>query len=134
MNSPIPASAATAASAAAARPSVLQLAIKEKAALYAAYIPLFKDGGIFVPTPKDYALGDDVYLLLTLPQDPQRYPIAGKVGWVTPAGAGGNRTPGIGVRTTHWRSCANRPRTLTTSRGFPRSCRRSLAESLPPLT
>ena len=67
MNSPIPASAATAASAAAARPSVLQLAIKEKAALYAAYIPLFKDGGIFVPTPKDYALGDDVYLLLTLP-------------------------------------------------------------------
>lgn len=98
MNSPIPASAATAASAAAARPSVLQLAIKEKAALYAAYIPLFKDGGIFVPTPKDYALGDDVYLLLTLPQDPQRYPIAGKVGWVTPAGAGGNRTPGIGVR------------------------------------
>ncbi|WP_395024573.1 PilZ domain-containing protein [Comamonas odontotermitis] len=98
MNSPTPASAASAASAAAARPSVLQLAIKEKAALYAAYIPLFKDGGIFVPTPKDYALGDDVYLLLTLPQDPQRYPIAGKVGWVTPAGASGNRTQGIGVR------------------------------------
>ena len=43
-------------------------------------------------------MGDDVYLLLTLPQDPQRYPIAGKVGWVTPAGAGGNRTQGIGVR------------------------------------
>lgn len=94
MNSPTPASAA----AAAPRPSVLQLAIKEKAALYAAYIPLFTDGGIFVPTPKEYALGDDVYLLLTLPQDPQRYPIAGKVGWVTPAGSGGNRTQGIGVR------------------------------------
>ena len=93
MNSPTPASAA-----AGARPSVLQLAIKEKAALYAAYIPLFKDGGIFVPTNKDYALGDDVYLLLTLPQDPQRYPIAGKVGWVTPPGASGNRTQGIGVR------------------------------------
>ena len=93
MNSPTPASAA-----AGARPSVLQLAIKEKAALYAAYIPLFKEGGIFVPTNKDYALGDDVYLLLTLPQDPQRYPIAGKVGWVTPPGASGNRTQGIGVR------------------------------------
>ena len=93
MNSPTPASAA-----AGARPSVLQWAIKEKAALYAAYIPLFKEGGIFVPTNKDYALGDDVYLLLTLPQDPQRYPIAGKVGWVTPPGASGNRTQGIGVR------------------------------------
>ena len=97
MNSPTPATPATAA-AAGARPSVLQLAIKEKAALYAAYIPLFKDGGIFVPTPKEYALGEDVYVLLTLPQDPQRYPIAGKVGWVTPAGASGNRTQGIGVR------------------------------------
>ena len=97
MNSPTPATSASAA-AAGARPSVLQLAIKEKAALYAAYIPLFKDGGIFVPTPKEYALGEDVYVLLTLPQDPQRYPIAGKVGWVTPAGASGNRTQGIGVR------------------------------------
>lgn len=93
MNSPTPAPGT-----AGARPSVLQLAIKEKAALYAAYIPLFKEGGIFVPTPKDYALGDDVYLLLTLPQDPQRYPIAGKVGWVTPAGSSSNRTQGIGVR------------------------------------
>lgn len=79
------------------RPSVLQLALKEKGALYAAYIPLFADGGIFVATPRDFRLGDDVYMLLTLPEDTQRYPIAGKVGWVTPAGAGGNRTQGIGV-------------------------------------
>lgn len=65
--------------------------------MYAAYIPLFKEGGIFVPTTKEYQLGDDVYVLLTLPQDAQRYPIAGKVGWVTPARAGGSRTQGIGV-------------------------------------
>ena len=69
------------------RPSVIQLAIKEKAALYAAYIPLFEDGGIFIPTTRDYRLGDDVYVLLTLPDDPQRYPVAGKVAWVTPARA-----------------------------------------------
>ena len=80
------------------RPSVLQLALKEKGALYAAYIPLFADGGIFVATNREFRLGDDVYVLLTLPDDPQRYPIAGKVGWVTPAGAGGNRAQGIGVR------------------------------------
>jgi type IV pilus assembly protein PilZ len=61
------------------RPSVIQLAIKEKAALYAAYIPLFEDGGIFIPTTREYRLGDDVYVLLTLPDDPQRYPVAGKV-------------------------------------------------------
>ena len=80
------------------RPSVIQLAIKEKAALYAAFIPLFEDGGIFIPTAREYRLGDDVYVLLSLPADPQRYPIAGKVAWVTPARASGNRTQGVGIR------------------------------------
>ena len=80
------------------RPSVIQLAIKEKAALYAAYIPIFADGGIFIPTTRDYQLGDDVYVLLSLPDDLQRYPIAGKVAWVTPARAAANRTQGVGVR------------------------------------
>ncbi len=76
----------------------MQLAIKEKAALYAAYIPLFAEGGIFVPTQRDYRLGDDVYVLLTLPDDPQRYPVAGRVAWVTPERASGNRTQGVGIQ------------------------------------
>jgi type IV pilus assembly protein PilZ len=80
------------------RPSVIQLAIKEKAALYAAYIPIFSDGGVFIPTTRDYKLGDDVYVLITLPEDPQRYPVAGKVAWVTPARAAGSRTQGVGIR------------------------------------
>ncbi len=83
---------------ASARPSVIQLAIKEKAALYAAYIPLFTEGGVFIPSARDYKLGDDIYVLLTLPDDIQRYPVAGKVAWVTPARASGNRTQGVGVR------------------------------------
>lgn len=85
-------------SANAARPSVIQLSIKEKAALYAAYIPLFADGGIFIPSTRDYRLGDDVYVLLSLPDDPQRYPVAGKVAWITPAKASGSRTQGVGIR------------------------------------
>ena len=80
------------------RPTVIQLSIKEKAALYAAYIPLFTEGGIFVPSSREYKLGMDVYVLLTLPDDPQRYPIAGKVAWITPPGATGARTQGIGIR------------------------------------
>ena len=80
------------------RPSVMQLAIKEKAALHAAYIPFFAEGGIFVPTPREYRLGDDVYVLLTLPEDTQRYPVAGRVAWVTPARAGSNRIQGVGVQ------------------------------------
>jgi len=78
------------------RPSVMQLALKDKGTLYAAYIPWFAHGGIFIATTREYRLGDDVYLLLTLPDDLQRYPVAGKVGWITPAGAGTSEQ-GIGV-------------------------------------
>ncbi len=90
--------AAAAPAAAAARPSVIQLVFREKGALYAAYMPLFAEGGLFVPTTREYKLGEDIYLLLSLPEDPQRYPVAGKVGWITPANASGGRTQGVGVR------------------------------------
>ena len=84
--------------AAVARPSVIQLVFREKGALYAAYMPLFVEGGLFVPTTREYKLGEDIYLLLSLPEDPQRYPVAGKVGWITPANASGGRTQGVGVK------------------------------------
>lgn len=81
-----------------ARQGILSLAVKDKAQLYSAYMPYLKHGGIFVPTPKRYFLGDEVFLLLTLPESSERLPVAGKVVWVTPAGAQGNRTAGIGVQ------------------------------------
>ena len=90
--------AANAASAAVTRPSVIQLVFREKGALYAAYVSVFSDGGLFVPSTREYQLGDDIYLLLSLPGDPQRYPVAGKVGWITPANTSGGRTQGVGVR------------------------------------
>jgi len=79
------------------RPSVLSLAIKEKAALYAAYMPFLKNGGIFVPTNKPYKIGDEIYLILSLMDDTNKYPIAGTVAWITPAGANNNKAQGIGV-------------------------------------
>jgi type IV pilus assembly protein PilZ len=89
---------ASPANAAASRPSIVQLVIKEKSELYAAYIPLFKEGGIFLATAREYKLGDDIYLLLTLPGETQRHPVTGKVAWITPAHASGNQAQGIGVR------------------------------------
>ncbi len=81
-----------------ARPSVIQLVFREKGALYAAYMPLLTDGGLFVPTNRNYQLGEDIYLLLSLPDDVNRHPVAGKVAWITPANASGGRTQGVGVR------------------------------------
>src|SRR3989344_9583474 len=43
----------------AARPGVLSLTIKDKNALYAAYMPYVKGGGIFVPSSRAYRLGEE---------------------------------------------------------------------------
>lgn len=80
------------------RPSMLSLNINSKSALYAAYMPFLTHGGIFVPTPKSYALGDEVFMLLQLMDDPTRHPVAGAVVWITPHGCQGGKTQGIGVQ------------------------------------
>ncbi|MCX7209740.1 MAG: PilZ domain-containing protein [Burkholderiales bacterium] len=80
------------------RPAVLSLTIRERAALYAAYMPFLHNGGLFVPTTKSCHLGDEIFLLLSLMQDEHRYPVAGKVVWITPAGVGHNRTQGVGLQ------------------------------------
>lgn len=81
-----------------ARPSVLSLNINSKSALYAAYMPFIANGGIFVPTPKPYRLGDEVFVLLQLMDDPTKHPVAAKVVWVTPNGAQGAKTVGVGLQ------------------------------------
>ncbi len=89
------------------RNGILSLTIKDKAVLYSAYMPFLADGGLFVPTNKPYSLGDEVFMLLTLMDEPEKIPIAGKVVWVTPRGAQGNRTAGIGVQFSEQDAAAN---------------------------
>lgn len=81
-----------------ARPGVLSLTIKDKSALYAAYMPFVKGGGIFIPSNRPYKLGEEVFMLLTLMDSKEKVPVAGHVIWITPRGAQGSRTAGIGVR------------------------------------
>jgi type IV pilus assembly protein PilZ len=82
------------------RPGVLSLNIRERTALYAAYMPWVEGGGIFIPTSRPYKLGDVVFMLLSLMDDANRLAVQGKVVWVTPAGVQGNRAQGIGVQFT----------------------------------
>jgi len=82
----------------AGRQGILNLAIKEKSALYAAFMPGVNNGGLFIPTTKDYNLGDEVFMLLTLMGNNEKLPVAGKVIWITPEGAQGNKTAGVGVQ------------------------------------
>ena len=80
------------------RQGILSLTIRDKSALYAAYMPFIKGGGLFIPTKKSYQLGEEVFMLLTLMDETEKIPVAGKIVWITPPGAQGNRAAGIGVQ------------------------------------
>ena len=77
---------------------ILSLTIKDKAVLFAAYMPFVRHGGLFIPTSRNYQLHDEVFMLLQLMEEPDKLPVAGKVVWVTPKGAQSNRVAGIGVQ------------------------------------
>lgn len=80
------------------RPSVLSLSITSKSALYAAYMPFIVNGGLFVPSNRRYLIGDEIFLLLQLMDDPAKHPVAAKVVWMTPEGAQSGKTPGVGLQ------------------------------------
>lgn len=82
----------------AARQGILSLSIKDKNALFAAYMPFVKNGGLFIPTKREYEMGEEVFMLLNLMEETERLPIAGKIIWKTPVGAEGYRAAGIGVQ------------------------------------
>lgn len=82
---------------AASKPGVLSLAIKEKAALFTAYMPYIKGGGLFIPTNKNFKIGDEVFMLLSLIDDPVKLKVVGKVVWISPAPHNG-RPQGVGVQ------------------------------------
>ncbi len=70
-------------------------AFRDRESLYMAYMPFLINGGIFVPCHRDCELGDEIFLLLSLPDDEHRYPVAGRIAWITPPGSA--RVEGIGV-------------------------------------
>jgi type IV pilus assembly protein PilZ len=85
------------------QPGILTMDIADKAALYAVYMPFIRNGGLFIPAQQNndrehYSLGDEVFLLLNLAELGERLPVAGKVVWVTPPGAQGQRQAGIGIQ------------------------------------
>ncbi|MGR9105346.1 MAG: PilZ domain-containing protein [Gammaproteobacteria bacterium] len=80
------------------RQGILSLTIKDKAALYAAYMPFVANGGLFIPTKREYQLGEEVFMLINLIDETDRLPVAGKIIWITPSGAEGYRATGVGVQ------------------------------------
>ncbi len=81
-----------------AHTGVLAITIRDKNALYASYMSFVKGGGLFVPTARAVRLGDELILLLTLMDETEKLPVAGKVVWITPKGSQNGKVAGFGVQ------------------------------------
>lgn len=80
------------------RSGILNLSLKDVEELYACYMPFVKNGGLFIPSRKQFSLGDEVFILLELMDEPDKIPLTGKIIWATPKGTSGNRRQGVGIQ------------------------------------
>jgi len=80
------------------RKGIISFSIADRGALYASFMPFVQNGGVFVPTTRQYDLGDNVFLLLKLMDSDKPIPVECRVAWITPAGAQGNKTAGVGIQ------------------------------------
>ena len=79
---------------------VISCVFHNENALFLSFMPFVVDGGLFAHTKSVYELGSSVTLSITLLDDPEVHIIEGRVIWITPKGAQGNKPAGIGVQFT----------------------------------
>lgn len=71
-----------------------------EASLYLAYMPFVKGGGLFIRSTHFHPLGEMVQLSVTLLNEPDPFTVNGKIVWITPKGAQGNKPSGMGIQFT----------------------------------
>ncbi|WP_273776757.1 MULTISPECIES: PilZ domain-containing protein [unclassified Acinetobacter] len=62
---------------------IIQANIPDRATLQASYMPFVQGGGLFVPSKHPVKLGEEVFVLATLPEQTQKIPLTGKVVWIS---------------------------------------------------
>ncbi len=77
---------------------MIALTIKSRAVLHECYMPFVRNGGLFVADSAEHDLGDEVFILLDLMDEPEKIPVAGKVVWVARKGVKSPHTPGVGIQ------------------------------------
>ena len=80
------------------KPDVISLNLRGKTALYSAWMPFLKGGGLFMESKREHKLGDEILIVLSFLDEPVKIPLSGTVSWINPAHAHGNRPQGVGIR------------------------------------
>ncbi|MBJ6611214.1 MAG: PilZ domain-containing protein [Candidatus Thiothrix moscowensis] len=78
----------------------LSMAISEKSALHACYMPFIKDGAVFVPTTEKFKLHDEITLHLRLVEEGKKLLIPGRVVWISTGVGQRGGSPGVGLQFT----------------------------------
>ncbi len=79
---------------------IIPLRFKTRGQLYKSYMPWFKNGGLFIPTSKRFTMGQEILMMVMLPESNEKYPAAGIVSWITPENSTGHKKAGVGVEFT----------------------------------
>lgn len=77
---------------------ILSYVIRDPIEINLSYMPFIHGGGLFIPTPKAFSLGNRVIVDLQLPGKKESIRITGKVVWITPHNALHHVLPGIGIQ------------------------------------
>jgi type IV pilus assembly protein PilZ len=62
---------------------IIQANIPDVDTLFACYMPYVSGGGLFVPSNQPVKMGEEVFILATLPEQTQKVPLTGKVIWIS---------------------------------------------------
>ena len=77
-------------------PGFYSLVLEDAESLSAAWLPFLEPGGLFVATRRDHVLGEEVVLLLQLP-DGEKRSVAGSIAWISADELSGRHRPGAGI-------------------------------------
>ena len=76
---------------------LLQLNIRDKVALHSHYMPFIHDGGIFIPTDREFKFEETVVMILRFLDRNKKLIINGKVVWISPQSGRGS-LKGVGLQ------------------------------------
>lgn len=81
------------------RGGIIQVNIIDKDMLYQSYMPYVTGGGLFIPSKQSVKMGEEVFVLATLPEQSQKIPLTGKVIWISHK-QNGIKLQGFGIQLT----------------------------------
>lgn len=78
---------------------IIQVNIPDRNVLQASYMSFVSGGGLFIPSKLNVKLGEERFVLATLPDQSQKIPLTGKVVWIN-SRTNGTKPQGFAIQLT----------------------------------